>query len=402
MKVLWVNTNFLHPTTKGGQIRTLEMLRHLHRRHEVHYVAITGPEQTEGPVRAQEYSVKAYPFPYRIPEKPSPMFLLQLAGGIFSPVPLAVSRFHPPGMATFLEKLMARERFDRAVVDHLAPAAYFPDLPHAVLFQHNVETVIWRRRVEHASGPLGRWYFQLQARRMFEFERRVSLAAGQTVAVSEADACQMRELFGVTRVTAIPTGVNPGYFEPPNLRPAAPVTADLVFVGSMDWLPNVDGVVYFVREILPLIRRHRPDCSLAIVGRTPPPSITELAERDPRIHVTGTVPDIRPYLWNAAVSIVPLRIGGGTRLKIYEAMAARIPVVSTTIGAEGLAVHPPDNIRTGDTPQDFADRCVELLTSSEERERVAAAAWEMVRADFSWERVAQCFEGILAAGPGLR
>jgi polysaccharide biosynthesis protein PslH len=402
MKVLWVNTNFLHPTTKGGQIRTLEMLRHLHRWHEIHYVAIASPEQTKDPARAHEYSAKAYPFSYRIPQKPSPTFLLQLAGGIFSPAPLAVSRFHPPGMAAFLEKLMARERFDRAVVDHLAPTAYFPDLPHAVLFQHNVETVIWRRHVEHASDPLRRWYFQLQARRMFEFERRVTLAAGHIVAVSEADACRMRELFGVTRVTAIPTGVDLDYFQPPSLPPPAPVAADLVFVGSMDWLPNVDGVLYFVREILPLIRRIRPDCSLAIVGRTPPPSITELAERDPRIRVAGTVLDIRPYLWNAAVSIVPLRIGGGTRLMIYEAMAARIPVVSTTIGAEGLAVHPPDDIGIADTPREFAERCLELLSSSEERTRVAGAAWEMVNANFSWERVARRFEEILVAGPRLR
>lgn len=401
MKVLWVNTNFMHPTTKGGQIRTLEMLRHLHRWHEIHYVAIARPEQTEGPSRAHEYAAKAYPFPYRIPQKPSPAFLLQLAGGIFSPMPLAVSRFHPPGMAAFLEKLMARERFDRAVVDHLAPTAYFPDLPHAILFQHNVETVIWRRHVEHASDPLRRWYFNMQARRMFEFERRVSLAAGHIVAVSAADACQMRELFGVTRVTAIPTGVNLDYFQPLNPRPAASVAADLVFVGSMDWLPNVDGVLYFVREILPLIRRHRPDCSLAIVGRTPPAAIAELAERDPHIHVTGTVPDIRPYLWNAAVSIVPLRIGGGTRLKIYEAMAARIPVVSTTVGAEGLTIHPPDDIRLGDTPQDFAERCLELLSAPEEREQVATAAWEMVNANFSWERVTRCLEEILIAGRGL-
>jgi polysaccharide biosynthesis protein PslH len=401
MKVLWVNSNFLHPTTKGGQIRTLEMLRHLHRWHEIHYVAIADPEETEGPTRAQGYSAKAYPFSHRIPQKPSRAFLLQLAAGIFSPVPLAVSRFHPPGMAAFLEKLIARERFDRAVVDHLAPTAYFPDLPHAIFFQHNVETVIWRRHVEHASDPMRRWYFQLQAQRMFEFERRVSLAAGHVVAVSAADACQMRELFGVKRVTAIPTGVNLDYFQPPNPRPAAPVDADLVFVGSMDWLPNVDGVLCFVREILPLIRRHRPDCSLAIVGRTPPPSITELAGRDPHIHVTGTVPDIRPYLWNSAVAIVPLRIGGGTRLKIYEAMAARIPVVSTTIGAEGLTTHPPGDIRIADTPEGFAECCLELLSFPEERERVANVAWEMVNANFSWERVSRFFEEILLAGTAL-
>jgi polysaccharide biosynthesis protein PslH len=395
MKILWVNTNFLHPTTKGGQIRTLEMLRHLHLRHEIHYVAIADPAQPQGPARAHEYCSKAYPFPYLIPRKRSPAFLRQVAAGIFSQTPLAVSRFHPPGMRRFLEDLIHTKRFDRGVVDHLAPTAYFPDLPHAVLFQHNVETIIWQRRVEHSSSPLHRWYFRLQAHRMFEFERRVCHAAGQIVAVSPADASAMRELFGVSRVSEIPTGVNLEYFRHPGTSAAASATTDLVFVGSMDWLPNVDGVLYFVREILPLIRRRRPECSLAIVGRTPPPTITALAERAPRIRVTGTVPDIRPYLWGAAVSIVPLRIGGGTRLKIYEAMAARVPVVSTSIGAEGLTVHPPTDIRIGDTSRDFADRCLELLSDSEQRRQMATAAWEMVSASFSWERVSRCFEDIL-------
>lgn len=399
MKALWVNTNFMHPTTKGGQIRTLEMLRHLHRWHEIHYVAIENPAQPEGPARAHEYSFKAYPFRYRIPDKTSPAFWGQLAQGLISSTPVAVGRFHPPGMGPFLEELIRKERFECAVVDHLAPTAYFPDLPHAVFFQHNVETVIWSRHVEHATDPLRRWYFGLQARRMYEYERRVSLLAGRIVAVSATDAEAMRRLFGVTRVSEIPTGVNIDYFQPPEAPPAE--GADLVFVGSMDWLPNVDGVLYFAREILPLIRRRRPACSVAIVGRTPPPKVAELAQRDPKIRVTGTVPDIRSYLWGSAVSVVPLRIGGGTRLKIYEAMAARIPVVSTTIGAEGLTIHPPDDIRIADTAQDFADRCLELLDNAAERRRVASAAWEMVNANFSWEHVARCFEKILLAGPRM-
>jgi glycosyltransferase involved in cell wall biosynthesis len=312
---------------------------------------------------------------------------------------VAVGRFHPPGMGPFLEELIRKERFDCAVVDHLAPTAYFPDLPHAVLFQHNVETVIWSRHVEHATDPLRRWYFGLQARRMYEYERHVSLQAGQIVAVSATDAAAMRQLFGVKSVSEIPTGVNIDYFRPPEAAPAE--GADLVFVGSMDWLPNVDGVLYFAREILPLIRRRRPDCSVAIVGRTPPPQVAELAERDPKILVTGTVPDVRPYLWGSAVSIVPLRIGGGTRLKIYEAMAARIPVVSTTIGAEGLTIHPPDDIRIGDAPEEFATGCLELLDSVADRRQVASAAWKMVDTNFSWEHVARCFERILLAGPRM-
>jgi polysaccharide biosynthesis protein PslH len=398
MKALWVNSNFMHPTTKGGQIRTLEMLRHLHRWHEIHYVAIENPAQPEGPARAQEYSSRSYPFPYAVPDKTSAAFWGQLAGALFAPTPLAVSRFNPPGMRAFLEDLIRRERFDCAVVDHLAPTAYFPDLPHAIFFQHNVETVIWRRHVEHASNPLRRWYFGLQAARMFEYERRVSLAAGRIVAVSKTDAGEMRRLFGTTRVSEIPTGVNIEYFLPPGEAPAA---ADLVFVGSMDWLPNVDGVVYFVREVLPLIRRRLPECTLAIVGRTPPPKVAQLAAEDPRIRVSGTVPDIRPYLWGSLVSIVPLRIGGGTRLKIYEAMAAKIPVVSTTIGAEGLTVNPPIDIRIADRPEDFARRCIELLENRQERTRLANAAWEMVNSQFSWEQVSRCFERIMLEGPRI-
>src|ERR1041384_386284 len=205
MKTLWVNTNLLHPTTKGGQIRTLEMLRRLHRRHEIHYVSIEDPDQPEGPARAHEYSSRCYPFRYRVPDKTSVAFWGELAAGLFSATPVAVSRFNPPGMRGFIEDLIRKEKFDCAVVDHLAPTAYFPDLPHAIFFQHNVETVIWRRHVEHATHPLQRWYFRLQAARMFEYEGRVSRAAGHIVAVSRTDADEMHRLFGVTRVSEIPT-----------------------------------------------------------------------------------------------------------------------------------------------------------------------------------------------------
>lgn len=404
MKLLWVNTNFMHPTTKGGQIRTLEMLRHLHRWHEIHYVAIEDPRHPEGPARAKEYCARAYPFRHRIPGKRSMRFGFLLAKGLFDSTPLAVSRFHPPALRSFLADLIARERFDRAVVDFLPPAAYFPDLPHAVLFQHNVETVIWQRRVQHAADPLRRAYLRLQAKRMFDFEKRVCLASGHVAAVSEQDASTMRELFGVERVSVVPTGVDVDYFTPAGDPPPLPGGGafDLVFVGSMDWLPNIDGVRWFADEVLPLIRRRRPECSLAIVGRTPPPAMLALERQDPLIRVTGTVPDIRPYLWRSAVSIVPLRIGGGTRLKIYESMAARAAVVSTTIGAEGLDAHPPGDLRLADSPEEFANTCLELLHDAGARRRQAMAAWEMVSSRYSWEHAARAFDAILQSAPPLQ
>jgi polysaccharide biosynthesis protein PslH len=160
-------------------------------------------------------------------------------------------------------------------------------------------------------------------------------------------------------------------------------------------MPNIDGVDYFVREVLPLIRKKLPGCTLSIVGRKPTPAITALTHRDSAIRVTGTVPDVRPYLWGAKLSIVPLRIGGGTRLKIYESMAAGVPVVSTTVGAEGLAVSDPENIRIADTPEHFAAACIDLLKNGGERVRLSNTAYDMVRAKFSWEHVTLRFEDIL-------
>ncbi len=396
MKVLWVNTNFLHPATKGGQLRTLGILRELSRRHEIHYVAIEDPAHPEAWEQASEYSFRAYPFRHRIAPRRSFRFAAQLARGLFSEMPLAVSRFHCPELGRYIAELMRRERFDRAVVDHLAPAAYFPAMERSLFFQHNVETMLWRRHAQHAPDPARRLYFNLQARRMFEFERRACRAAGHIVAVSDIDADAMRTLFGADRISVVATGVDVEYFAPP---PAPAPVADLVFVGSMDWLPNADGVAFFVREVLPLIRRTKPGCTFAIAGRTPPSQILELARSDPRVAVTGTVPDIRPYFWGAKVSVVPLRIGGGTRLKIYEAMAARTPVVSTTIGAEGLDVGDSSTIRLADSPADFARECVALLASTAERRRMSAAAWELVSSRFSWRQVARVFERTLESAP---
>jgi polysaccharide biosynthesis protein PslH len=212
--------------------------------------------------------------------------------------------------------------------------------------------------------------------------------------VSETDAAVMRDWYGLKGVDAVPTGVDAAYFK--SRGPAKPV-ADLVFVGSMDWAPNVDGIDWFHREILPLILRRKPDCTVAIVGRTPPPAIQDIAKHHPGVRITGTVPDVRPWLWGSKVSIVPLRIGGGTRLKIFESMAAGVPVISTTIGAEGLGARDGETIRIADSAEDFAAACIDLLDDAAERERLSTRALQMVTERYSWDAVAQAFEKLLAA-----
>jgi len=392
MKLLWVYSDFLHPTNRGGQIRTLETLKCLHHKHEVHYAGLWNPKFPEGPARAKEYASYVYPVRRTVIAKTSPAFLFQLAKGLVSEMPVAVFRHQSDEMRVTVDRLLREHSFDHVVCDFLSSAPHFSDLSRAVLFQHNVEAMIWKRHLEHAGSPLRRYYFRRQARLMLEYERQVCRSVKSIIAVSEADAEKMRGLYGVSRVTAVPTGVDVDFF-----RPAKEATAatDLVFVGSMDWMPNIDGVVWFVREVLPLIKKKLPDCSLAVVGRTPGREVTELAEREPGIRITGTVEDVRPWLWESKVSIVPLRIGGGTRLKIYEAMAAGTPVVSTTIGAEGLDIAPGENILIADEPEAFAEACVRLISDANERRRLADAAAQHVETKHSWEAAAVEFERAL-------
>ncbi len=389
MKLLWVNSSFLHPTNRGGQIRTLEMLRELHRNHEVHYAALSDPNEPEGPARAGEYSSRHFAIPFQPVSKRSPAFALELAGGLFSSLPLAIGRWRSPELRSTVEKLLRDERYDAVVCDFLVTAVNCPQLEKAVLFQHNVETMIWKRHADTSTGLKGE-FFRLQEHRMQEFEALAVRKAAQVIAVSEKDVSTMREMFGI-EASAVPTGVNVEHFRPPHNSDRE----GLVFVGSMDWLPNIDGVLWFAKEVLPQIRARRKDLPVTIVGRMPPPEIEQLSASDPYLKVTGTVPDVRPYLWGAVASIVPLRIGGGTRLKIYEAMAAGTPVISTTIGAEGLDVSDGETIALADSPEDFAEHCLDLINNVAARDRMRALAMTMVADRYSWTQVTRQFEKLL-------
>lgn len=401
MKILWVKSDFLHPANRGGQIRTLEILKRLHARHEIYYVAFDDGKNPEGLERSSEYCSHSYPVPHSAPPHRSLPFAGQLFRGVVSPVPVAVERYTSSLMANQLQALLQQQKLDTLVCDFLFPAPNIPDLSRAVLFQHNVETVIWRRHLEHATNPLKKAYFKLQARRMDAFEGAICRRAGHVVAVSEADRETMQHLFGTERISCVDTGVDLAYFSAPTPVQDGDsfISADLVFTGSMDWLPNVDAVQFFAAEILPYIRKERPHCRVIIAGRRPTGAVKQLANRDPGIVVTGTVPDIRPYLWGSTVSIVPLRIGGGTRLKIFEAMAARVPVVSTSIGAEGLPVKNGENVAIADSPELFARHCLDLLANSDLRRQRANQGWELVLSRFSWEAVSKEFEAVLQAGP---
>jgi sugar transferase (PEP-CTERM/EpsH1 system associated) len=393
--ILWIKTELLHPVDKGGRIRTYNMLRELRRSHRVTYLALDdGHASPEAMQRAGEYANEVVRVPFRTREKRSAGFYGELLANLASRLPYAIAKYRSPELTRRLEACVARGDVDVVVCDFLAPSLNVPDSLSAptVLFQHNVEAVIWERHAANAGNPLARVYMKEQWRRMRAFEASECRRFDHVVAVSEQDRATFQRDYGMTRVSAVPTGVDTEYFSPTGKVERNP--RELVFTGSMDWLPNEDAIVHFAHAILPLIRTRLPDVTLTVVGRNPTPKLLALAEQQLGVTVTGSVPDVRPYLERAAAFVVPIRIGGGTRLKIYEAMAMGKAVVSTAVGAEGLPVTSGTDVLLADDPQPFADAVISLLESPETAAELGRRAQEWVRAEFGWAMVARRFAEI--------
>ena len=290
-------------------------------------------------------------------------------------------------------ELDASGRFDLILCDFLTPAINFEHdqlRTKAILFQHNVEAQIWKRLAEEQTNPITKFYFQDQFRRMRSAEKNLSRPFAGVITVSEQDATQCRKEYDLSNVLgAVPTGVDTEFFSPPD--PRSPKPGLIGFLGSMDWMPNIECVEYFVAEILPSVLEKHPKASFRIIGRDPTLSVRLLAERHSNIEVTGTVDDVRPHLDECEVLVVPLRSGGGTRIKIFEAMAQGVPVVSTTIGAEGLPVKDGETILIADEAAEFAEAVARVLKSEKLRKNLSKQSRNLLLQNHSWDRVISNF-----------
>jgi sugar transferase (PEP-CTERM/EpsH1 system associated) len=406
MRILWLKSDLLLPLDKGGKLRTWHLMRHLAQRHEITYLAFKEPGQPRADIDGmREVAAHVETVVRTEPAKGTWRFYADAAAHLVDPLPYAVGKYRSPEFKRRLERLLATNAFDLVVCDFLFPAVNLPKhLPcPAVIFTHNVEADIWRRHASTKSGAIARALYRTQHRRMLRFERATLARFEGVLAVSEADRATFATLYPEAihePVYVVPTGVDTGYFAP---APGDPASRTLVFTGSMDWLPNEDAMQFFCRDILPLIRAVEPGVTLSIVGRAPTPAVARLAS-EPCVRVTGRVDDVRPYMKEAAVYIVPLRIGGGTRLKIFEAMSMGKAVVSTTVGAEGLPVTDGTHLSLADEPQAFASTVIDLLRDRERRARLETAARALVLERYDWSAVAGSLEDALAAiaARGLR
>ena len=390
MRLLWLKTNLLHPVDTGGKIRTYCMLRELKQRHHVTYLALDdGTASPDAVERATEYCHDLIRIPHRTSSKFSVRFFAELISNMKSTLPYAVEKYRS---AEFGQRIAQdHEKADLVVCDFLFPSINMPESLSrpSVLFQHNVEALIWRRHADNQRSRIARRLFLTQWSRMRVYERTACHRYDAIVAVSPQDRAIMEREYQVPLIQEIPTGVDTEFFRPSGTVDPQPY--HLVFCGSMDWLPNDDAMKYFVRTILPRIRASVPETVLTIVGRKPFPSLTALSRDYPYVRVTGQVDDVRSYIEQAAVYVIPLRIGGGTRLKVFEAMAMEKPIVSTSIGVEGLPVEHGTDALIADEPDSFADAVVGLLRDHRSARGLGRAAAEKVRSQFGWAPVADAF-----------
>jgi glycosyltransferase involved in cell wall biosynthesis len=385
----------LFPADTGGKIRTLNIFARLAERAEVHVVSLADRGKDAAAIGEMRRVFASFtPVFWKEAPKFSPAFYAEFLASRLSRFPYFLAKYCVPGFREAAESQFARQSCDLMVCDFLQSAVALLDSPvrPRVIFEHNVEYLIRKQHWVSETNLLRKRLLRAEWEKARAIEARVCQSFDHVLAVSEQDQQTFAQEFGIAHATALPTGVNIEYFRPQHVQPRP---GNVVFVGSMDWYPNQDGIAWFVREVYPHILREVGNASLTVVGRNPSPRLRELQANEPSVEVTGTVSDVRPYLAHAEVVIVPLRIGGGTRLKIFEAMAMARAVVSTSLGAQGLPVVPGREILLEDTPEGFARAVVALLNDPQRREAIGQAASETVQQDCTWQAVAAKMEAIL-------
>jgi glycosyltransferase involved in cell wall biosynthesis len=387
--LVFISTRFLFPVDSGGKIRTTQILRGL-KGGKFRIVLASPATETQIADHSAELETVSDAFEYW--QQPSRGSLFKYTRMRFLPGPLPISVRscrHSKGIemiSRLIDDMPDVAVFDFAHAGVLAPSS----LPCAsVMFTHNVEAEIFRRHHDTASSALNRAIWGNQYRKMRDFEAQSLQRFDVVVAVAERDKERFVRDYEINEPFVIPTGVDLDFFsfEPP-LR-----ESDIVFIGSMDWMANQEGVAWFMDHVWKKIVECVPDCRMTVVGRAPPISLVKQAQRrDFNWRFTGFVEDVRPYVHGAAVAVIPLNVGGGTRLKAYESMAMGCPIVSTSIGMEGLPAEAGQHYLRADSPADFAAAVVCLLKNREKRSGIAERARDFVEQNCSYVIASRAFE----------
>ncbi|NOQ64610.1 MAG: glycosyltransferase [Methyloprofundus sp.] len=388
--MLFVSPRFLFPTDEGGKIRTSQILAAIHAGGQFNItLASPAPNNIEA-FRESINSICTHFISWAEPQK-GKFYPITRMRHIFSktPIPVLTDR-SAEGSAVVAAALSQKP--DLVVFDFPHAAIFAPkaiDVP-CIIFTHNVEAEIFQRHVEVASNPISKAIWNNQYHKMMRFEKDTLLNFDTIISVSQKDAAHFKSL-QFDNVLTIPTGTDLNFYayKPPASK------LSLVFTGAMDWSANIDAINYMIDSIWPKLIKHQADAKLVVVGRSPPAHLVKKVQKLAyNIEFTGFVDDIRPYVWDASVYIIPMRVGSGTRIKTFEAMALGCPIVSTSLGIEGLAITPDQHYLKADTELDFTNSIVQLLNDQELRHKISQNARQLVAEKFSSQIVAEAFEKI--------
>lgn len=377
-----------YPTNTGKRTRSFNLYRRLRSNFQIRYVGYGEADSSAIKALSAE-GIEPILVPTKIQSKQGPAFYLSLLTNILSPLPYIVTSHYSKIYQNAVLTSFAEFKPDLVVCEWTPYAIYVKKLLSVkkLVSAHNVEADIWQRYHENETNLLRRWYIWEQWRKVQLFEQSALTWVDGATAVSDLDRISLAKNHPQLQIAVIPNGVDLEYFRP---LPPPTQAQHLVFTGSMDWRPNQDAARYFTREILPLLKQVRPNLECTFVGRKPPADIQRLGEIS-GVHITGTVEDVRPYVERASVYVVPLRIGGGSRLKILEALAMERPVVSTTIGAEGLDVVHNQHVMLADDPRTFAQTVLRLLNDSNRCQELATEGRRLVEQRYGWDALAERF-----------
>jgi polysaccharide biosynthesis protein PslH len=390
MKILMLAHRLPYPPWTGDRVRAYHIARALGRRHQLTLACpLEGPRE----LPAARQLRRLIPDLEYVSLPPLRRRLAALAG-LAGRQPLSVRYFASPVLAARLNERLRCERFDLVYVSSSSMAAYVPPGRVPVVMDFvDMDSDKWARYADETSAPL-RWLYGLEARRLRRFEQEWAARARLSLVVTSVEARLLRQIAPQAPVAVVPNGVDTEYFHPNGHRKSEVPT--LVFTGALDYFPNIDGVRYFSEAVLPLIRQRVPSARFLVVGRRPADSIRRL-RRLAGIEVAADVPDVRPYMGEAHVAVVPLRIARGIQNKILEAMAMGLPVVTSPTPAQGIDADVGTQWFVEEGPETFAARVVDLLESPTERARVGRRARLFVEEQYGWARVLPRVDALVRA-----
>jgi polysaccharide biosynthesis protein PslH len=381
MRVLQFAPRVCWPLDTGAKLRNYHLARVLAQRAGVSLLAFI--DQPQSLANLEEFYQQVITV-----KRDSAYTIAKMVRGGLGSTPLPVLNYTTDSMERALGHLLSEQDFDIVQLESIHLMNYLPTILRAdkraavVCDWHNVESELMQRYSEREPGRLRRAYAGRTARLMSKFEKRALREFDAHIVVSQRDAERLRDLNSEARIFVIENGVDTAFYSDLEVQDES-LAHRIVFVGSMDYHANIDGAANFAREVWPRLRERQTKLVFTIVGKDPAPEVRRLAQL-PGVEVTGTVDDVRPFYREAIAAVVPLNVGGGSRLKILEAMAAGVPVVSTTLGAEGLEVRHDENILIADTNEELAKAITSVIENEAQRHHLIAAGHSLVSRRYDW------------------